>query len=367
MKSKKTKRRNLIVLIAAIVALVLLSASLVFALRSAIADEETSDKTTSSSSSSAPTEPEEPEEPSTETDPPESGEGDIEIETSEENLKLQSAIKFVGSSLNPPVQNNTTLKPDLSFNFRLSNITKLEIEASYDLKILIATKTDFERLNPSKLDYVDWLPLFKQSNYSYKLEEPTAFEKDGDAWFTRGVIKDVSLNQYNTEYFAVAVLDTGEGYQYTSFAGYEEEARSVAYIASLVLADNALAEICGYTTESAWRLVCFNAYIVGSANLALGYDSVVLSKAQYTFNAGDTSISMKVNDTQQINYSQTPSGVRLGYRFFTLVCPSVWTWKEDDSIIKVSEDGVITAVGKGTAYVLVCGGGDTMVKTVTVS
>ena len=378
MKSKKTKKRNLIVLIAAIVALVLLSVSLVFALRSALADEESSEKTTSSSSSSASKEEEsdEPDEPSTETNPPESGDGNVEIETSQEKLQMQSALRLDTYSLINNVKNvsdisdSEKIRPKLGFGLRLSDLAKREIEMAYSLQILIAEKTDFEKLNPSKLDYVDWLPLFKSSGFSYFLRDVTEFEEVGNKeWTAKAWTDPLPMKKYNTEYYAVAVLNVRDGYQYTTFAEYEKYARSVAYNASCALAENSLAVLCGYPQYSDLQVYFWELYISGSYHLAKGFDSILFKGATYEFNADSSEIALTVGKTYQINYSQSPSGVRLGYRFYVLSKSVVimGTGQEDDSVVTVSEDGVITAIGKGTAYVYVFGGGDSMIRKVTVT
>lgn len=256
-------------------------------------------------------------------------------------------------------------RPALRFTCNISADLKAEVEADSTKKLamlLIPTKF-FDRVNTNNYTYIDWINAFNDAGVdTYYLTEfeASSLGQSGDNYYMRYRIEDVPYGGINMDVTCLGVLIDNSGssptYTYAKLPNgttYRSNARSVAYVAAATLnayewglesLDEAeLAKVQGYVNES-----------VDSAN---GLEAATNDGSVFAITTNGTTKTMAIGETFQIEASYTPSNVLV----------PIWYRSNDTSIVRVDDNGLITALGTGTAVVGVYVAGEVVAITITVA
>ena len=243
-----------------------------------------------------------------------------------------------------------------------ANVKSAVDSGEKEVAFLVAPMDYFDEVNPNNYAYMDWVTEFANAGKTviYSVLDESNFYTSGNEYMLRFQFQNIMYKNINRKFVCMLVLKTTEGdavsYQYSAFldgTDYRSAARSVAYVAAASLNAYALG-MENFSTEEVARL---KEYINQSVDLANGKTTATDDGSMYAFT---TNIS-------------APQYLLVGESFTltTTVIPDVdipvWYQSTDESIIRVDENGKVTAIGKGTAVVGVYVAGEAFGITVTVS
>jgi hypothetical protein len=258
-----------------------------------------------------------------------------------------------------------TDRPALRFTCNVSADLKATVEADSTKKLamLVIPMKFFDRVNTNNYTYIDWVNAFNDAGIdSYYLSEfeTTQLYENGSNYYMRYRLEGIPYGGMNMEVTCLGVLIDNSGatptYTYSKLpngATYRSNSRSVAYVASATLNayklglesldDAALAKMQGYVNEA-----------VDSAN---GLTEATADGSTFEITTNATTKTMSVGETFQVNASYAPSNVLV----------PIWYRSNDTSIVTVDDNGLIKAVGKGTAVVGIYVAGEVVAITITVA
>ncbi len=269
---------------------------------------------------------------------------------------VQGAQLYLGSD---------TDRPALRFTCNITADLKATVEADSTKKLamlLIPTKF-FDRVNTNNYTYIDWVNEFNDAGIdSYYLSEfeTSQLYENGSNYAMRFRLEDIPYGAINMTVSCLGVLIDNSGgtptYTYSKLPNgttYRSNARSVAYVASATLNANTL----GMETLDDTQLAKMQGYVNESVDSANGLTEATADGSTFEISTNATTKTMSVGETFQVNASYTPSSVLV----------PIWYRSNDTSIVTVDDNGLIKAVGKGTAVVGVYVAGEVIAITITVA
>ncbi len=256
-------------------------------------------------------------------------------------------------------------RPALRFTCNITEELKTEVESDSTKKIamLLIPLKFFDRVNTENYTYIDWVNAFDEAGIdSYYLSEfdISQFVESGSGYYIRYRLEDIPYAAVNMEVACMGVLiDNSTGaptYRYSTFAGgntYRTNARSVAYVASATLNAYEL----GLEELDETQLALMQGYVNESVDVANGLTEATDDGSTYLISVNATTKTMSVGETFQVEAEYSPSDVRL----------PIWYRSNDTSVVTIDDNGLITAVGTGTAVIGVYVAGEVVAITVTVA
>ncbi len=257
-----------------------------------------------------------------------------------------------------------TLDPAIRFTCLVDNTLKEEVEADENksIAILVAPLSYFDAVNTENETYVDWVNVFAEQGKTVILSVFDGYGTYNDyTSYVRFTLSNVLYQNINRRFVAMGVLiDNTSGtpvYKYSAMPDgqtYRTNARSVAYVANAALNANALGE----TDIPEAQLTKLRSYInmaVDNANgLAEATDDG--SMPAVTITSGQT-VLLPLSGTHQIDLQVTPADLDITARVVS----------SNESVAYVSESGLISGRGYGSATVTVYIAGEAYTISVTVS
>lgn len=251
---------------------------------------------------------------------------------------------------------------------RFSCIVNKDVKTAVDndenkaLSFLLAPVNYFDSVNPNNYTYVDWVKAFEEEKKTVifsPLEESNFYEY-GEDYMVRFRLQNVLYKNMNRDFVCMLVLSTQNGdtttYQYSAYPdglNYRSNARSVAYVAAAALNANTL----GMESFTDDQKGVLQGYINQSVDLANGLETSTDDGSKYVLSTNATTKAMSVGQTFQVVANYAPSSVKL----------PIWYRSNDTSVVTVDDNGLITAVGKGTAVVGVYLAGEVVAITIMVA
>ena len=296
------------------------------------------------------------------TEPEDSGSDSSGNEEEEPQEPIDySAYIADGVTMNPGAA--VYLGSDQGATLRFTGYVSTELKNAVDngeaeVAILVAPMDYFDDVNPENHLYMDWVTEFEKAGKTilYLVISEGNYQASGDEYLVGFQLQNIMYKNINRKYVCMLAVKTAEGYRYSRYledVDYRTAARSIAYVTAASLNGYAL----GLEDFSADDLARLKGYINQSVDLANGKTTATDDGSMYAFT---TNIS-------------APQYLLVGESFTltTTVIPDVdipvWYQSTDESIIRVDENGKVTAVGKGTAVVGVYVAGEAFGITVTVS
>jgi len=256
-------------------------------------------------------------------------------------------------------------RPALRFTCNITADLKAAVEADNTKKLamlLIPTKF-FDRVNPNNYTYIDWINAFNEAGIdSYYLSEfeTTQLYESGSNYYMRFRLEDVPYGGINMTVSCLGVLIDNSGstptYTYSKLPNgstYRSNARSVAYVASATLNANTL----GLETLDDTQLTKMQGFVNEAVDNANGLTEATADGSTFVILTNATTKTMSVGETFQVNASYTPSSALV----------PIWYRSNDTSVVTVDDNGLVKAVGKGTAVVGVYVAGEVVAITITVA
>ena len=240
--------------------------------------------------------------------------------------------------------------------------TAVDNDANKSLAFLIAPVNYFDNVNPNNYTYIDWVKAFEEAGKTiiYSPLEEGNFYEYGEDYMVRFRLQNVFYTNMNRDFVCMLVLSTQNGdsttYQYSAYpdgVDYRSNARSVAYVSAAALNAHKL----GMETFTDAQVAILQGYMNQSVDLANGLETSTDDGSKYVITANATSKTLSVGNTSQIVANYTPSNVKL----------PVWYRSNDTSVVTVDDNGLVKAVGKGTAVVGVYVAGEVVAITITVA
>ena len=257
------------------------------------------------------------------------------------------------------------VRPALRFTCNVTAELKAEVEADSTKKLamlLIPTKF-FDRVNTNNYTYIDWVNAFNEAGIdSYYLSEfeTTQLYESGSNYYMRYRLEEIPYGGVNMEVSCLGVLIDNSGstptYTYSKLPNgstYRSNARSVAYVAAATLNANTL----GLETLDETQLAKMQGFVNEAVDSANGLTEATDDGSTFDISTNATTKTMAVGETFQVVASYTPSNVLV----------PIWYRSNDTSIVTVDDNGLITAVGTGTAVIGVYVAGEVVAITITVA
>lgn len=257
------------------------------------------------------------------------------------------------------------VRPALRFTCNVTAELKAEVEADSTKKLamlLIPTKF-FDRVNPNNYTYIDWVNAFNDAGIdSYYLSEfeTTQLYESGSNYYMRYRLEDVPYGGVNMTVTCLGVLIDNSGstptYTYSKLPNgstYRSNARSVAYVAAATLNANTL----GLETLDETQLAKMQGFVNEAVDSANGLTEATDDGSTFDISTNATTKTMSVGETFQVVASYAPSNVLV----------PIWYRSNDTSVVTIDDNGLITAVGTGTAVIGVYVAGEVVAITVTVA
>ena len=256
-----------------------------------------------------------------------------------------------------------TLDPAIRFTCLIDNELKEEVEADENksLAILVAPLDYFEAVNANSTTYIDWVTAFANAEKTVIL---TVFDDYGTyndyTSYMRFTLTNVLFNNMNRKFVAMGVLiDNTSGtptYKYSAMPDgqtYRTNARSVAYVAGAALNAHAM----GLETFTEARAAKLRTYIDMAVDQANGLSAYTNNGDMPEVTLAQTSVTMALNGYHTIDGTIEPTGLDIPAKFVS----------SNESVATVSESGVITARGYGSATITMYYAGQAYTISVTCS
>ena len=252
-----------------------------------------------------------------------------------------------------------TYRPRIRYTADVSLEVMNSLGANYKLGIMMAPLKYFERVNVDSYTVIDWITAFEDAGLSYISSEVTETIETETGYVTRFVMSDINYENVNRYFTAIPFVKITSGsnvtYKYGTFPTgitYRSNARSVAYIASAALNAQALGQA-SYTESQLQKL---NEYIDESVDLANGLIAPVYDGSLYDFTMICEATPLSIGETRDISV-RIKEEVDIAIAFVS----------SDTSVVTVDSNGVMTAVGKGSATVNVYIVGKSLPLEITVA
>ena len=278
----------------------------------------------------------------------------------------ESSFIADGLEMQKGAQLSKTSDRALRFTANISKALYDEVMSNENKAIafLVFPTSYYDKVNVNDYTYMDWIKAFDaagETSYKYHVLTESDFTASGINYVARYQMSGISYEAVNQKVTCLAVLETMNAngtktYKYASLpAGetYQSNGRSLAYLAAASLNANRL----GLETFTSEEVALFKGYINESVDKAKGQAESTNDDSMYAFTvkpAGPKTLSVGEYFTLETTISpdvETP----------------IWYRSSDESIVEVDDNGVVTAMGKGTAVIGVYVAGETIGVTVTVS
>lgn len=228
----------------------------------------------------------------------------------------------------------------------------------------------FQAVNPNNVSTCDYIKEFKNRGYAYKLlsMDLSAFERQTDGRYKgfTPALTHIKYQEVNTRYVAMGAisLDGGNSYEYGTFENggtYAGCARSVGFLASAHVNYAHYADVLGVDRgmTDQWYSDC-RYFLNESVDLSAGQTVVTEDYSTYQLKAeypdgvsGAKYMSVGESIKLDVSLSPTaPSDICIWLR----PCTSDGEYSSD--VVKVDNQGNVTAIGKGYVVVCIFAGGD---------
>ena len=256
-------------------------------------------------------------------------------------------------------------RPVLRFTCNISAGLKAMVEAdsSKKLAMLLIPTRFFDRVNPNNYTYIDWVNEFNAAGVdSYYLSEfdISQLGQSGSNYYMRFRLEDIPYDAVNMDVSCLGVLiDNSSGtprYTYSKLPNgttYRSNARSVAYVAGATLNAYEL----GMETLEAAQLAKVQGFVNECVDKANGLSAPTSDNSSFGITANATAKTLSVGATFQVVANYIPSNITV----------PIWYRSNDTSVVTVDDNGLVKAVGKGTAVVGVYVAGEVVAITITVA
>lgn len=257
-----------------------------------------------------------------------------------------------------------TDRPAIRFSCNVSAELKAELDndANKSLCFLLAPVDFFDGVNTENYTHIDWVNAFANAGKTVIYSELTSdnFYESGEDYMVRFRLENVLYQNINRKFVCMTVLQTVDGdtttYKYSSYMDgvtYRSNARSVAYVAAASLNAHTL----GLETFDETKLAKLKSYINESVDKANGLETATDDGSMYAFTVTPHSAqSLGVGGTFTVTTTISQD-----------VDVPVWYRSSDEGVVTVDDNGVVKAVGTGTAVIGVYVAGESYGITVTVS
>jgi len=234
-------------------------------------------------------------------------------------------------------------RPEIRYTADVGSTIMNSLGSNYKIGIMIAPLQYFERVNVDSYTVIDWITAFEDAGLSYISSEVTETIETETGYVTRFVMSDIKYENVNRFFAAIPFVKITSGssvtYKYGTFptgTTYRSNARSVAYVASAALNAQAL----GQASHTESQLQKLNEYIDESVDLANGLIAPVYDGSLYGFTMICEATPLSIGETRDISV-RIKEEVDIAIAFVS----------SDTSVVTVDSNGVMTAVGKGSATV----------------
>ena len=258
---------------------------------------------------------------------------------------------------------DTSKDPAIRFTCLIDNALKTEVEADSNksLAILAAPLDYFEEVNEGKTTYIDWVNAFSAANKTVILSVFDGYGTYNDyTSFMRFTLSNVMFSNINRKFVAMGVLiDNTTGtptYKYSAMPSgetYRSNARSVAYVAGAALNAHAM----GLETFTEERAAKLRTYIDMAVDQANGLSAHTNNGDMPEVTLTQTSVMLPLSGTHTIDGTVEPMGVDIPAKFVS----------SNENVATVSESGVISARGYGSATITLYFAGEAYTISVTCS
>lgn len=286
---------------------------------------------------------------------------ELVVPANESSLIADGLEMVAGASV---AMGDTEYNPAIRFSCIVDADLKEEVEndENKSFAFLVAPLDYFDGINSNNYTYVDWVSAFAEAGKTviYSVVDEDNYYTYGSDYMLRFRLQNVLYTNMNRKFVCMLVLATKDGdtttYKYNAYPDgldYRSNARSVAYVAAAALNANTL----GLESFTDDQKAILQGYINQSVDLANGLEEATDDGSTFKISTNVTSKKLSVGETFQVVASYSPSNVALPF----------WYRSNDTSIVTVDDNGLITAVGTGTAVIGVYLAGEVVAITVTVA
>lgn len=292
------------------------------------------------------------------------GNTDVELTPPEDEVSYIAEGMEMLAGASVYMGDDETLDPAIRFTCLIDNELKAEVEADENksFAILVAPLDYFDAVNTDANTYIDWVNAFSEAGKTVILSVYDGYGTYNDyTSYIRFTLSNVLYNNMNRRFVAMGVLVDNSGdtptYKYSAMPEgqtYRTNARSVAYVAGAALNANALGEATIPETQVTKLQSYINMAVDKCNGLAEATDDGSMPEVTLTTS---NSVVMGSGGTHQIGLELAPSALNVPARLVS----------SNESVATVSETGLISARGYGSATISIYICGEVYTVSVTVS